>query len=1814
MSCYKRSLATAFCLALAIVSLLNITSVNAADDPWIVFEGDADGIGAGKHVVLVTGDEEYRSEEAMPMLAKILSQRHGFKCTVLFAINQTSGEIDPNVTDNIPGLQSLDTADLMVVFTRFRTLPDEQMKHVDAYLQTGKPIVGIRPAVVAFRNELGGKYAKYSSDYQGDDFHSGFGQQVLGATWISHHGAHGLESTRGIPVEAMKDHPILRGVETMWGPTDVYTVNSPIPHDGKVLVMGQVLQGMTADAPLSSKPQMPLAWVKSFPTSAGNARVFMSTMGDAQDFQDENYRRMMVNACCWAVGLEGKIPERTNVDPLVPYQPTRFGFNEFEKGRFPRDYANLDSRQGQAKFQLNQGDHICYIGNTLADRMQHFGWLETLVQSRFPQQNLVFRNLGFSADELTVRPRSMNFGDPHQHLAHSRADVVLAFFGYNESFDGEAGLETFRRNLAQFISETREHKYNGKSSPRLVLFSPIAHENLHDPNLPDGIENNHRLAMYTTAMAQVAESQQVCFVDLFHPTVELYAKAEAPLTINGIHLTNQGNRRVAEIIDTALFGKEPQRVDSQLELIRKAVLVKNLRWFNRYRATDGYSTYGQRSELAFVDGQTNYVVMQHELKMLDVMTANRDRGIWAAAQGRETKIDDSNVPQPLAVKTNIGGGSESSSAEKEGTLEYLGGEAAIAKMKVAKDMQVNLFASEEQFPDLVNPVQVATDTDGRLWVAAWHTYPHWQPNQPLNDKLLIFPDENRDGKADRCIVFADELHNPTGFEFWNGGLLVACAPDILFLKDTDGDDKADVRIRFLHGIDSADTHCDANSFVLGPDGCIYFSEGIFHFTNIETPWGKPLRTEAPMLYRWNPRTGEIANHFYISPNPHGNVIDAWGNLFATDGTTGYGFYVGYPGKGTPHQLYPKRVRPVAGAGMISGTHFPERNRGNLLICNTIGFLGVLQHEVGVAGADFTSHEIEPIVVSTDPNFRPVDVEIGGDGALYVLDWHNAIIGHMQHNLRDPSRDHTHGRIYRVTATGRPLISPIKMTGRPIKEVIRHLASPEDSVRYRARIELSGRDSQDVIAAAKAWAATFDPNSADDSRCLLEALWLHEQHNVVDEQLLGLLLKSPHPKVRAAATRVLGHWGTRIKGAVLLLQQQARDEEPLVRHEAVVAAAAFEGLAAAEVVFLAQSGPLDAQLEYAISQTRLATDKFWQQAVQQGKPLSPAGQMFVLRSADNTDLLRMPRNEEVCRTILERGAIPQKDRIDALMQLAKFTGQGMGPLLIDQISEHARNKSAAYPELVALLHKLPATELATIKPHLTTIASSDANDRVRAAAIAALVDAGEPVDDLFQTVVTNHAGAIAYLDSVALVQDATKRSTMYRSIRQLIFDPPKHLQPNDADASSGAALRALKHIPNHDAEIFADMAQVIQKGDEQRDSAIDVIQAIPREHWPQGGARPLANSLVKYIGEIPPKHRTSGSAHSAQELAAQLASLLPTAEATAVLARLEALRVPVIELDTVPHRMIYDKQSIAVQAGTLVEFRFSNSDEMPHNFVIVVPGSLEEVGILAEATGSAPDAAQRHYVPKSDKILLASRLIQPSEAQALSFEVPTEPGIYPYVCTFPGHWRRMNGSLLVVADLKQYVADPAAYLAMQPLPLRDEQLKYNERNTEWKIDDFIESVQGVFKNRAFDVGKATFNVANCTACHRFNEVGKEFGPDLSKLDPKKFTPEHILRSILTPSDEINEEFQTYAFVLDSGKIVIGTIIEETATTVSVIVDPLVEAKPIVIKKAQIDGRKKSNVSIMPVGLLSTLTREEILDLIAYVYARGDMSHSAFSECH
>jgi type 1 glutamine amidotransferase len=338
-------LARPYLLALSaagIAGLLAIPVTTRADDPWLVIKG-SDGPGKGRQVVLVSGDEEYRSEEALPQLAKILSRRHGFDCTVLFAIDN-DGVIEPTRTDHIAGLQALRAADLMVIMTRFRDLPDEEMKQIVNYVDSGRPIIGLRTATHAFNLKGRGVYALYS--WTSKEWDGGFGRQVLGETWIDHHGHHGKQSTRGIIAPEAREHPILRGIKDgeIWGPTDVYRVRLPLPGDSKPLVLGQVLAGMSpTDKPVSGEqndPMMPVAWVKSFTGKSGKpARVFTTTMGASQDLWSEGTRRLLVNACYWAVGIEEKIPEKSDVTIVGAFNPLPFGFGAYKKLIRPSDLA-----------------------------------------------------------------------------------------------------------------------------------------------------------------------------------------------------------------------------------------------------------------------------------------------------------------------------------------------------------------------------------------------------------------------------------------------------------------------------------------------------------------------------------------------------------------------------------------------------------------------------------------------------------------------------------------------------------------------------------------------------------------------------------------------------------------------------------------------------------------------------------------------------------------------------------------------------------------------------------------------------------------------------------------------------------------------------------------------------------------------------------------------------------------------------------------------------------------------------------------------------------------------------------------------------------------------------------------------------------------------------------------------------------------------------------------------------------------------------------------------------------------------------------
>ncbi|MGJ8698144.1 MAG: PVC-type heme-binding CxxCH protein [Verrucomicrobiaceae bacterium] len=781
-----------------------------------------------------------------------------------------------------------------------------------------------------------------------------------------------------------------------------------------------------------------------------------------------------------------------------------------------------------APFQFQKGDTIAIIGNSLAERMQHDGWLETLIQSEAPGMDLSFRNMSLSGDRANQYPRSSGFTSMTKYLQEVGADVVIAMFGYNESFDTTP--EDYAKQLAELVKNLRKAQPNGESFPRIVLASPIAHENLKDKNLPNGRANNKRLLKITEATRLAAQENGVAFLDLFHPSLDLYSSSNIPLTLNGVHLNQDGNRMMAEVIAKGLLKKEVTASPSH-ESIREAVIDKNWHWYNRYRATDGNDVWGGRSKLAFVNGQTNRDVLEHELKMLDVTTANRDKKIWARAAGKDLEVDDSNVPPPVPVISNVGGGSRSSSAEKEGNLKYLDGKEAIGKMHMPEGFEVNLFADEKKFPQMANPVQMQVDTKGRLWAACWPTYPKWEPLKEMNDALLIFHDDDKDGVADRTTEFA-RVHNPLGFEFWNGGVIVSSQPDIVFLKDTDGDDVADVRYVLMQGVGSSDTHHAANNLIFGPDGGIYWQSGIFLHHNHETPWGPSLSTGASGMYRFDPRRYTISFHATNSPNPHGISFDQWGYHYANDGTGGRSYQVRPHEKG--FKMFPlvdKEVRPVAADAIISSSNFPEGMQQNFILCNTIGYLGLKQYklhrdgyeEKGYGFGEVWGTPTDELLYSDDGNFRPTDAVFGEDGALYVSDWHNVIIGHMQHNVRDPNRDKKHGRIYRMIYKDRPLQKPVKIDGESVSALLENFKHPVMGVRHRTRVELSERPTDEVIAATQEWVKQFDPTKKEDGIPMLEALWVHQQHNVKNEELLAKVLSSADKHAAKGAATVKHFW-------------------------------------------------------------------------------------------------------------------------------------------------------------------------------------------------------------------------------------------------------------------------------------------------------------------------------------------------------------------------------------------------------------------------------------------------------------------------------------------------------------------------------------------------------------------------------------------------------------------------------------------------------------------------------------------------------------------
>lgn len=838
---------------------------------------------------------------------------------------------------------------------------------------------------------------------------------------------------------------------------------------------------------------------------------------------------------------------------------------------------------------LQEDASIVLIGNNLGSRMMYFGQFETEMHLRYPDYSLLIRNQSIPGDTPGFRPHSSrdnpwafpgaeafqtelatnsgsqgHFPSPDEWIAKFAPDVIIAFFGYNESFQGEEGLENYKAELDAFIRHTQSQNYKENSSSeqladsptQLVLVSPIAFEDLSDTyDLPDGTRVNANLELYMEAMREVAANHNVRFVDAFSPTKEWFDAGEGPLTIDGSQLNDDGYERFGKLLADEIFGRTETMAEEHRELVRAAVLDKNWMWHQDYKIPNGVHAYGRRFEPF---GPDNY---PYEIEKIRQMTEIRDRAIWQATRGQVKDVvaaDEQETRELPPVESNF-------DPERHGNPEYLYGQDALDKLSVPPGYKIELFASEEDFADMANPVQITFDNKGRLWVATLPSYPHYKPGDTRpDDKLIILEDTTGDGRADKQTTFADGLHLPLGFEFApGGGVYVSQGPDLVLLTDTTGNDQADTKEIVFSGFDDHDTHHAHSTYTVDPSGAIYMAEGVFLHTNVETSYG-PVRATNGGFYRFNPQRRHLERTAQLSiPNPWGIAFDKWGQNFFAE-TSGPDVLWMMPGTVKPRYgvATPKsrnliedehRVRPTSGLEFVSSRHFPDEVQGDFLISNTIGFLGTKQHTLEDDGTGYRSRHRQDLVRGDDPNFRPVDMEFAPDGSLYIVDWHNVLIGHMQHNARDPLRDHVHGRIYRITYPSRPLVEPANIDGASIGELLDNLKLHEYRSRDRSRRELRGRDAPEVLSHIERWVENLDESDENYEHHKLEALWVSWGLNQVDESLLRRLLGADDFRVRAAVARVLRYTGHQIADQVELLTRAAADDHGRVRLEAIVAA-------------------------------------------------------------------------------------------------------------------------------------------------------------------------------------------------------------------------------------------------------------------------------------------------------------------------------------------------------------------------------------------------------------------------------------------------------------------------------------------------------------------------------------------------------------------------------------------------------------------------------------------------------------------------------------
>lgn len=591
------------------------------------------------------------------------------------------------------------------------------------------------------------------------------------------------------------------------------------------------------------------------------------------------------------------------------------------------------------------------------------------------------------------------------------------------------------------------------------------------------------------------------------------------------------------------------------------------------------------------------------------------------------------------------------------------------------------------------------------------------------------------------------------------------------------------------------------------------------------------------------------------------------------------------------------------------------------------------------------------------------------------------------------------------------------------------------------------------------------------------------------------------------------------------------------------------------------------------------------------PSSPKAAAYIIGQLSNKELVQAPRVEPVFNAFLERKGLDAKYREEALAGLAALhKTDRLTELLatLERLDKQGASAATSISDLGPFLAKSKVADLAAKKSALEKLRAGAKLFVTRCVASAGLITAEGKADSIWEQSAKDNARLTDLVCGVPLVTNATLRASFQPRLATLA-------QQAATPELQRQAIQALPAMKGHEVMNFATLAALLRAGTE-RTTAVRATLQLPRAAWQKELAGPVAQSLVDFAAKVPTEQRTEQDFLDAVQLGNDLSMLLPTDEGRRIRKALGELGVRVLVLKTLHEQMLYDKTRLVVEAGKPVEIVFENPDSMPHNFVITAPGAREEIGKLADAMPQEADEEGRLYVPKSSKVLYGSKLVDAGASLKLSFTAPEAPGEYPFVCTFPGHWVRMFGTLVVTTDVEDYLAKNPE----QEAP----------KITEWKLADFTDDLKRVDQHRNFASGKALFNSLACAQCHQLGKEGTAFGPNLSGLFGRwKNDRQAVLEQLLDPSKVIDDKFRGQSLELGDENSASGIVLAEDAETVTIQTGPS-EAAIQKVKKSAIKSRSKEDLSRMPAGLLNMLNKEQILDLLSYLLAEGSPDHAAF----